>query len=115
MMQHAQANYNLKLLLKADDDTYVNVPVMLNALRETVKDRFVYIGYPTRKTQQYAPNPLAGYACQSQYLLNTTLSTELICVPMCVTQRWLALLMTACTSVTLSLSDARLLAIMEKG
>ncbi len=65
MMQHAQANYNFKLLLKADDDTYVNVPVMLNALRETVKDRFVYIGYPTRKTQQYAPNPLAGYACQS--------------------------------------------------
>ena len=52
MMQHAQANYDLKLFMKADDDTFVNVPIMLNALRESVKDRFVYIGYPIKKTVQ---------------------------------------------------------------
>ena len=52
MMQHAQANYDFRLFMKADDDTFVHVPVVLNALRETVKDRFVYIGYPMSKTQQ---------------------------------------------------------------
>ena len=54
MMQHAQANYDMKFFMKADDDTYINIPVMLNALRESVKDRFVYIGYRVRKTSRYA-------------------------------------------------------------
>ena len=54
MMQHAQANYNMKFFMKSDDDTYVNIPVMLHALRESVKDRFVYIGYRVRKTSRYA-------------------------------------------------------------
>ena len=52
MMQHAQANYNMTLFMKSDDDTFINVPILLNALRKRVTDRFVYIGFKLNKVKE---------------------------------------------------------------
>ena len=44
MMQHAQANFDMKYFMKADDDTFVNVPIILHMLQTRTDDHFVYIG-----------------------------------------------------------------------
>jgi len=44
MMQHAQANFDMKYFMKADDDTYINVPIILHMLQTRTDDHFVYIG-----------------------------------------------------------------------
>lgn len=60
MMQHAQANFDMKYFMKADDDTYVNVPIILHMLQTRTDDHFVYIG---KRVTRHACALLQSFAC----------------------------------------------------
>lgn len=46
MFEHAVSNYDARFVMKADDDTFINVPALLHMLHKLCSDsnRFFYIG-----------------------------------------------------------------------
>ena len=45
MMHYAVTSFDPQYILKADDDTYVNLPVVMTLLQQFPTDRAVYAGH----------------------------------------------------------------------
>ncbi len=46
MFQHVVSNFDAKFVMKADDDTFINAPALMQMLRKLSKDNsnFYYVG-----------------------------------------------------------------------
>lgn len=49
MMHHAVTSFDPQYIMKADDDTFINLPVVLNRLQHFPTDKEIYAGH-----QRYA-------------------------------------------------------------
>ena len=45
MMHHAVSSFDPQFIMKADDDTYVNLPVVMNLLQHFPTDEVIYAGH----------------------------------------------------------------------
>ena len=65
MFEHAVSNYNTRFVMKADDDTFINVPALLHMLHKLVSesDRSFYIGMRLTRDWCVWPHGLIFKSC----------------------------------------------------
>ena len=71
--QHAVSNFDANFIMKADDDTFVNIPVLLHMLQQLSPERSYFMGHKMhRRTWWYASTHentehfICGYILSSQ-------------------------------------------------
>lgn len=62
MFQHVVSNFDTKFIMKADDDTFINVPALLHMLHKlsSNSNRFFYIGMRLSRDWCVCPSCLSG-------------------------------------------------------
>jgi len=62
MFQHVVTNFDTKFVMKADDDTFINVPALLHMLHKLTSNsnRFFYIGMRLSRDWCVWPRSLSG-------------------------------------------------------
>ena len=88
MMHYAVTSLDPEFIMKADDDTYVNIPVVMNLVQHFPTDRAVYAGHQRYYSSclhiscRRSPVPTCKLSRAADYLPLWVVSTAGECIPL---------------------------------